>query len=332
MKVFITGANGFIGSSLCRHFLAQGWEVHGLVRPTSDLCNLEGLPVSLHTGDLRDPASFAVPAGITHVIHSASIVSDTAGEATCRDNIYLLAVNLVAKLRVLPQPPQRLLYISTALVLGYNGLDITEQRPGESAMFLPYTRFKVKTEEFLLQQWREQGLPVVILRPGDVYGPYDRVSCARMLRGCEQRLPLIVGRGDGRFGFCYIDNLCQASLLAMVKPGIEGRAYTVTNGTLPTWREFFSGLQRRMHYRQRLRVPVWIVYVAAAVLHGVQQVLPRYSPLLTYYRVRRITTETTYDISKTVAELGYQPDDHFEKQLDETVAWYLREKENGHIA
>ena len=331
MKLFITGANGFIGSSLCRFFLALGWEVHGLVRPKSDLHNLEGLPVHLHRGDLRDPGSFAIPAGTTHVIHSASIVSDTADETTCRDNIYLLAVNLVAKLRALPQPPQRLLYISTALVLGYNGLDISESRPGESAMFLAYTRHKLRTEEFLRQQWRENGLPVVILRPGDVYGPYDRVSCAQMLRGCERKLPLIVGRGNCRFGFCYIDNLCQAAMLALSKPGIEGRAYTVTNGVLPTWGEFFSGLQQGVHFQQRLRVPVWMAHALAGVLRGVQWVFPRYVPEINYYRIRRITTETTYDISQTIADLGYRPDDQTEKQIAAIVAWYLKEKENGHI-
>jgi nucleoside-diphosphate-sugar epimerase len=332
MKLFVTGANGFIGSSLCRYFLARGWEVHGLVRRTSNLRNLEGLPVHLHTGDLRDPASFEIPSGITHVIHSASIVSDTAGEVTCRDNIYLLAVNLTAKLRALPLPPQRLLYISTALVLGYNGQNISEQRPGESAMFLAYTRYKVKTEEFLLQQWRDHRLPVVILRPGDVYGPRDRVSCAQLLRGCERKLPMIVGRGDCRFGFCYIDNLCRASLLAMTRPGIEGRAYTVTNGVLPTWEEFFSGLQRRLQCRQWLRVPVWGAYTLAALLRGVQRIRPRFIPEVNYYRVRRITTETTYDISQTIADLGYQPDDNTERQIDEIVDWYLREKINGHIA
>lgn len=331
MRVFITGANGYIGSSLCRYLLARGWEVHGLVRATSDLHNLDGLPVRLHTGDLRDPASFEIPQTITHVIHSASIVSDTADDATCNDNIYLLAVNLATKLNALPQPPQRLLYISTALVLGYNGVNISERQPGESAMFLPYTRYKVKTEEFLQQQRQERGLPLVVLRPGDVYGPYDRVSCAQLLKGCERRLPLIVGRGHCRFGFCYIDNLCQAVLLALTRPGIEGRAYSVTNGILPTWGEFFSGLQRRMHYRQRLRVPAWGGYALAGVLRGVQWLVPRFVPEVNYYRIRRITTETTYDISQTIADLGYQPDDRIEKQIDEIVAWYQREKKSGFI-
>ena len=199
------------------------------------------------------------------------------------------------------------MYVSTALVLGYNGPDISEQRLGESAMFLAYTRYKLRAEKFLLQQRQENGMPVVILRPGDVYGPNDHVSCAQLLQGCERRLPLIVGRGDCRFGFCYIDNLCQAVLLALTQPGIEGRAYTVTNGVLPTWGEFFSGLQRRMGYRQRLRVPAWMAFALAAVLRGVQRLFPNYVPGVNYYRIRRITTETTYDISRTIAELGYRP-------------------------
>jgi nucleoside-diphosphate-sugar epimerase len=199
-------------------------------------------------------------------------------------------------------------------------------------MFLAYTRYKVKTEEFFRQQRRDHGLPLVILRPGDVYGPYDRVSCAKILRGCERKLPLVIGCGNCRFGFCYIDNLCQAALLALTKPSIEGRAYTVTNGILPTWREYFSGLQRRMHYRQRLWVPVWVGYALAGVLRGVQWLFPRFVPEVNYYRIRRITTETSYDISRTIADLGYQPDDRIERQIDEIVAWYIRERKSGYIA
>ncbi|MBN2346646.1 MAG: NAD-dependent epimerase/dehydratase family protein [Candidatus Aminicenantes bacterium] len=329
MILFVTGANGFIGSSLCRYFLARGWEVHGLVRPGSDLHGLEGVPVRLQSGDLRDPASFAIPPGTTHVIHAAAIVSDTAGDADCRDNILLLAINLAAKLRAVSLRPRRLLHISTALVLGVNGRDISESRPGESMRSMPYVRYKAESEEFLLRQGREHGLPLVILRPGDVFGPRDRVSCARILRGCERGVPLIVGRGDRRFPFCYIDNLCQAALLALTRPGIEGRAYTVTNGILPTWAEFFSGLQRGLGRRQRLRVPVWGAYALAALLRGVQRLVPRFVPEVNDYRVRRITTETTYDISRTIAELGYRPDDRTERQIAKIVAWYLREKENG---
>jgi nucleoside-diphosphate-sugar epimerase len=110
-RVFITGANGFIGSNLCRCFSAAGWEVHGLIRPASDLHLLQGLDIRLVRGDLRDPASFDLPAGIPFVIHAASIVSDVAGAETCRRNIFDLAVTLVEKVRTASTPVRRMVFI-----------------------------------------------------------------------------------------------------------------------------------------------------------------------------------------------------------------------------
>jgi nucleoside-diphosphate-sugar epimerase len=56
---------------------------------------------------------------------------------------------------------------------------------------------------------------------------------------------------------------------------------------------------------------------------------PGREPTITRYRVRRGSTETTYDISRTVAELGYRPDDDYERQFAEIVDWYIKEKGRG---
>src|SRR4030065_986694 len=80
-KVFITGANGFIGANLCGYFLARGYEVYGLVRRTSDLHFLEGLLVKIVYGDLRDPQSFELPEDFDYLIHAAAVVSDMASES-----------------------------------------------------------------------------------------------------------------------------------------------------------------------------------------------------------------------------------------------------------
>ena len=79
-RVLITGANGFVGSNLCRWFLDRGWEVDGLVRHSSDLHFLEGLDVRLVRGDLREAEGLRLPPGTTHIIHAASLVSDTAAD------------------------------------------------------------------------------------------------------------------------------------------------------------------------------------------------------------------------------------------------------------
>ncbi len=331
MKVFITGANGFVGSNLCRHFLARGGEVHGLVRTTSDLHSLEGLEVRLVFGDLGGAGSFAVPEGVDYIIHAAAITSDTAGDETCRRNILLPAVNLAAQVEGMAQPPKRLVVISTALALGFGAADISEGHPGRPANFLPYTRYKIEAERHFLSRWKEGRLPVVVLRPGDIFGPYDRVTSARVLRSRERGVPLVVGRGRNRFGYCYSGNLSQAVELALLKEGVEGNAYTVTNGDVPTWRAFLTELQNGLGRAQRVFVPEWTAFALAGVMAGIKRIRPRYEPTLTYYRVKRVVTETTYDISRTVADLGYRPDDDWERQVEEILDWYLRERRDGFI-
>jgi nucleoside-diphosphate-sugar epimerase len=118
----------------------------------------------------------------------------------------------------------------------------------------------------------------------------------------------------------------------LVGEGIEGKSYTVTNATLPTWRDFFQALQKGLGRKQRVYVPIWLAYVASGVSGLLQAVLPRFERELSYYRIKRITTETTYDISRTVSDLGYQPDNDFERQFAEVVEWYLKERRNGYLA
>ncbi len=331
-RVLITGANGFVGSNLCRRFRERGWEVDALVRETSDLRYLDGLDVRLIKGDLGVPGRIDLPAATTHVVHAAALVSDTAGDADCARNIFDATRSFVGRLRESGAPLRRFVYVSTALTLGFGRRDISEERPGRSAVFLPYVRHKIRTECELRDLHANGGFPVVILRPGDVFGPNDRVSCARILAGCEQGLPLIAGHGRWRFGYCHVGNLCQAAELALVMPGIEGRAYTVTNGILPTWKELFEAFQTGVGRRQRVYVPVLVARALAAAAGAVAAVLPRFEPKLNYYRVRRVTSETTYDISKTIADLGYRPDDDYARQFAEIVAWYRKEKARGGLA
>lgn len=331
-RVLVTGANGFIGSNLCRWFSGRGWEVDALVRESSDLHFLEGLDVRLVRGDLRSAERIEFPPGTTHIVHAASLVSDTAEDEACAANIYETVRGLVRRIRETGLPLRRFVHISTALTLGFDGLEISEERPGRSAAFVPYVRHKIRTECELRDEHARTGFPVVILRPGDVLGPNDRVTSARMLAHCEMGRPLVIGEGRWRFAYCYVGNLCQAAELALTKEGIEGRAYTVTNGRLPTWRELFEVFQRGVGRRQRIYVPLQAVRLAAAVASIGRSLLPGREPTITRYRVRRGSSETTYDISRTVAELGYEPDDDYERQFAEIVDWYLEEKSRGRVA
>src|SRR5260370_29211896 len=73
MLAFVTGATGFLGSHVARALADQGADLRLLVRPTSNLKNLEGLKAETATGDLRDPASLEkAMAGCEVVFHVAA--------------------------------------------------------------------------------------------------------------------------------------------------------------------------------------------------------------------------------------------------------------------
>ena len=328
-SVLITGANGFIGSHLCDAFEAAGYRVYGLVRRTSDLRFLKNSEIELVYGDLRQIEEIRLPDGLDVIVHAAALVSDNASRRECRAQIYDITVNLVRWAQANCPGLIRFLYISTALTIGYCADGISEANPGRSAVYVPYNSMKKKVEAYLFEQNRQSGFPAVILRPGDVYGPRDRTSCELMLQAAERNVPLIVGRGDKKFGFCYPANLCRAALAAARRPKISGRAYTVTNGICPTWGEFFSSLQAGVGRHQRLYVPVSVSIAAAVLLELLKRVIPVFKPSVNYYRIRRITAQTTYDLTETYRDLDYQPENDYQSQFQAIVDWYKREKE-GH--
>ncbi len=329
--VLITGANGFIGSNLCRYFLNNNCNVYGLVRKTSDLHFLEGLNVKLIYSDLNEVDKVKLPDNLDIIVHCAASVSDNADEKSCKKDIFNATLKFVNHIINSGINLEKFIFVSTALVLGYGKLNISEENPGKSAAFLPYARYKMETEKYLFEAHRKHGFPVIILRPADVYGPYDRTSSIHILKAIEDGVPTIVGGGNWIFPFCYVENLCQAIYLASNIKNIEGRAYTITNDCNITWKEFFSGFLKRLNKRQLLYIPAFFPYLVAFFMKIIHSIVPSFEPSLTLYRSRRITTHTSYDISKTIKELNYAPDKNTKKQLNSIVDWYLTEKNSRHI-
>jgi len=325
-RILITGANGFIGSNLCRHFIDASYEVFGLVRRTSDLHFLSGLPVSLVFADLSQPGRIDFPPGLDYCIHAASLVRDTATMEEARRDTYDTTRNLLSQMDEQGITLKRFVYISTALVLGHRSTNISEKKPGRAARGVqPYVQAKKMTEALLLENFRERGLPVLILRPTDVYGPNDRTTSLRVLEGIDDGWPTIAGSGKRILSFCWVGNLARACLLACRMRGRNGAAYTVANGQDITWRELMGFFQERLGRKQRFFVPVAAAYVIAIVLQALHAIIPGVAVRVSYYPVSKVGRDTSYDISRTRQELGYEPDQDLEGQLDSIVRWYRAE-------
>jgi dihydroflavonol-4-reductase len=175
MLAFVTGATGFLGSHVARALAAQGARLRVLVRPLSDLRNIEDLKAERVQGDLRDPASIKnALAGCEAVFHVAADyrlwVRDP--EQMYRSNVEGTRSLLEAARK---QRVRRVVYTSSVATMGFtrNGDLADEQSPASLAdMIGHYKRSKFMAEQVAFESARS-GVDVVVVNPTTPVGERD---------------------------------------------------------------------------------------------------------------------------------------------------------------
>src|SRR5580692_621069 len=175
MLAFVTGATGFLGSHVARVLADQGANLRLLVRPTSNLKNLEGLKAETATGDLRDAASLEkAMAGCDAVFHVAADY-----RLWLRDPAEMYRSNVAGTRAILEAARknnvQRVVYTSSVATVGFtdNGQPADEDSPVSIAdMIGHYKRSKFMAEQLALEAGRG-GMHVVTVNPTTPIGEQD---------------------------------------------------------------------------------------------------------------------------------------------------------------
>jgi len=175
LKAFITGATGFLGSHVARVLAEQGADLRLLVRPTSNLKNLEGLKAETATGDLRDPASLEkAMSGCEVVFHVAADY-----RLWVRDPAEMYRSNVEGTRSILEAARKNgvrcVVYTSSVATIGFtgNGRPANEDSPVSLAdMIGHYKRSKFMAEQIAMEAGRS-GMRVVTVNPTTPVGEQD---------------------------------------------------------------------------------------------------------------------------------------------------------------
>jgi dihydroflavonol-4-reductase len=180
MLAFVTGATGFLGSHVARVLAEQGAELRLLVRPTSDLRNLEGLNADRVVGDLRDPASIEKSLSGCHALFH--VAADYRLWVRDPDEMYRSNVEGTRSLleAARKQGVRRIVYTSSVATMGFtsraganNGIVADEQSPvGIEDMIGHYKRSKFMAEQVAIKAARS-GADVVVVNPTTPIGERD---------------------------------------------------------------------------------------------------------------------------------------------------------------
>lgn len=322
--VLVTGANGFIGSSVVKFLLKKGLRVRGLVRKKSDRSSLSDipsdLPLALVEGDLNDEASLrAAVEGVQYIVHTAGYVSDW-GEAETYYRANVAGVeNLLEAARRVPGLI-RFVHFSTVNVLGLRrNARLNDEGPLSPSGYL-YPDTKIQGETAVTSYQRAHGVPTTILRPSMVFGPGDKTFFPELIQAIQTRQFVYLGSPRKKINLVYIGNVVEAVWKVMNDDRATGEAFTISDEAIE-WRQLVTRLGEDFELPGPiLPVPMWCAHTVA----GVMERLNRGSttrPALTHFVVEALGANWSCSSEKIRQELGYRRRFYLSEAFDETIEW-----------
>lgn len=306
MKIFITGATGFVGWELCKSLLSQGNEVIALCRSLSKTQPMQGL--KWVEGNLEDAASVrAAMEGCTQVYHCAALARVWAADPGA-----FFRINVMGTENVLDAARyhniEKLVLTSTAGVIGKSlSKPMTEDDPRLEPFDNDYDLTKFMAEEKVLEYARE-GRWAVIVSLSRVYGPGiaspSNAVTNTLKRYLHQPFYMVPGNGEQRCNYVFIGDVVRGHIQAMER-GTPGEKYII-GGENVSYNELFacfekaSGLRRR-----RIAVPQGIFSFVASILVGWSN-LSGQPPLFTPFYAKRLFHSRMLSTQKAETMLGYQ--------------------------
>jgi dihydroflavonol-4-reductase len=223
--VFITGGNGFIGSRVVRLLVESGRRVRCLLRATSRTERLAGLEIETAIGDVRDADSVRRGMeGCPAVVHLAGLSSwNDIASPLMPEIVVGGTANVLAAAGL--EPGRRMVFVSSASTV--NGSKEPVVHDEESSCTLPldeYTYPKAKRDaEVLCRRAAEDGLPVVIVNPAEVYGPNDTslITASSLVDFANSPFAVVC---DGGTSVAHVDDVAQG-IVAALDRGRAGERY-----------------------------------------------------------------------------------------------------------
>lgn len=319
--ILITGATGFLGRNLCEHLAGAGYPLRALVRPGSDTAFLEPLGVELAQGDVTDPASVrAAMQGCRQVIHTAAYFRFWGPPEPFIDTNFMGTRNMLEAAAA--AGIRKFVHISTIIVVGPQGRGkvITERTPYAPYPSDRYAKTKAEAEKVAIYFFQEEGLPVVILRLGALYGPHGHYAFNRLFFEEYLHNWRVQVHGGRRIIFpCYVGDAAKGIELALEK-GQPGEIYNISDRSIAhrEANQIISRLAGRSSWRLNVPGPLMMTFVR--LLEALSKVTHR-EPFYPQNLAPYVFNDWIVDISKAERELGFAPIS-FEEGAQRTLDWY----------
>ena len=306
--LFVTGAGGYVGRNVLRHFVARGWAVRGLVRNSEAEAKVSAHGATAHYGDLTDRQSLIEGMrGADMLIHAAA---DTAHG---RMNARQLAINEEGTRNVFRAAADagvaRALHLSTEAVLlsGAPLVDADENTPYPARFPGGYSLSKARAEQ-VAREMAAAGQDIRIMRPRFIWGRDDTTALPQLIAAAKSGKLAWIDGGHYLTSSTHVANVVEGMRLILER-GAPGEIYHITDGAPLPFRAFITDLlASRGIEAPRREVPRWLVRSAVGLGEALAALSGgRLSGPMSRQEYATLGVEVTLNIEKARRELGYAP-------------------------
>jgi len=241
-RVLVTGGTGFIGRRLVEALtVVCNASVRVMARNLARAPSVARFPVELVHGDVSVASDVdRAVEGCELVFHCAAVAGtnlETARAVNVGGTENVLSAALRAHV-------SRVVHISSLTVYGFaaDG-DLDETSPRQYSG-MNYADTKLDAEKVAFEYYQKHALPVSIIQPACVYGPFGGSWTTGVLNQLVHDRVILVDGGHGLANPVYVDDVVHAILLAAIKEQAIGEAFLISDGHRVTWREFYEQYAR----------------------------------------------------------------------------------------
>lgn len=325
----VTGAAGFLGSTICRQLVAEGKKVRGFVLPGDESVKYLPKEVEICEGNICDVASvrkfFTVKEGTeTVILHIASIVTVTPDYNPLVMDVNVTGTKNIIKLALERPECRKMVYCSSTGA-------IPETKKGkikevsyfdEDQVVGCYSRAKAIATQTVMDAVKTQGLNASIVHPSGIFGPDDYAvgeTTNTLIQIIKGEMPMGI---DGSFNLCDVRDLAAATIAAVDK-GRKGQCYILANEEV-SFRDFAKMVCDESGCKPIKKfLPIGVANFLAASLEKKSKKTGK-EPLMTTFSVYNLARNNDFDSTKAKNELGYVARPYTETIRDE-VAWLKKE-------
>jgi len=308
-KVLVTGANGFIGTMLCKKLLHENFRVNATVRAGKASLLPEGVEAE-HIESINGDTDWKnILEGVNTVVHLAARVHVMKDSSSNPFDEYR-KVNVIGSeclaLKAAECGVKRFIFMSSVKVNGEENVSAYKESNAPAPRDL-YAISKLQAEQRLMKIAAESGMELVILRPPLVYGPGVKANFLELVKITNKGWPLPLANVNNQRSFIYLGNLVDA----VKHPRAAGQTYFVSDDEDLSTPELVRKIASALNKSPR------IFPFPRLLLFKIGKIIGKGSS------VERLIGSLTVDISKIRQELGWKPTVTMDCGLQETAEWYF---------